>query len=344
MPKPLIELYGPRQRGNTYAVAARIHLADGDLELVARAPKAVIAGALARLQALIVYHHGAELSLAGAKHVIARNGFQVSGRRVYVGRDLSRFWDGVDRCLEPLAGDPVFRATLAAAAGAAVHVTPVLAIRGIGPRAIDAGAELVTQMAPPAGDVGAELAAGRAAAKSRYVLIKAAANATDTTTAQAGKLAQLAVTVPAKILRQGGVPALKGYRAMGRAAQLVRGAGSEPDTQAHIAELVALARMGQEQAIEAVAYLVAARAMLLELLDLVERARAYQADDWYDEDCQYDDGYYDEPDTAFEPDEFAEYEYVVGAQLGRAVADAELVGRLKEYRRRPQGWRPIAEE
>ncbi len=51
MPSPLVELYAPRQTAEGWSAAARINTSYGPIDIVARAPEALVAAALAKVQA-----------------------------------------------------------------------------------------------------------------------------------------------------------------------------------------------------------------------------------------------------------------------------------------------------
>lgn len=347
MPQPLLELYGPQRRGKDYAAMARVHLRDGDVEIIVRAPKAALNRAMTAVHRLVAYH--GDLKTRGAvKAALRRSGFRVSGDRIYGGGYVGGFWSSIAKGIATVTRIPAVKGMLRTATGAIPFVGPALAATGVSDMAIDAAGSAVDKAtaekaSPKRTGARRAIATVEQQARSKRVARRAKALA-----------AKKALKAMAGAYSKGGRRGLSAARKLARAAAMVKKARKgDRAAREKMARIVRRAKAGDTQAQEATAFLASARAALGEIRDLARQQRRRQApqdepyDEPYDEQgydeqgYDEDEDYYDEDDEgSFDFDAYPEYEQVVGAQLARALSDQELVQRLQIYRQRKLGWRP----
>lgn len=287
--KPRVELWAPERRGDYWAAAMRIHFPDGDLDIIARASSRLAAKYLAKV-------HGMVALKARAK---------MPAERRFVGADpgVGNIWDDIGKGLSKITRSPLFKGAMRAASGAIPYVGPLIAASGVTDLAIDAAGAAVDR---------ATRGKGKKRKKARARIQKVQAAAAAPNAPMAAIKARTVLVQAAKIHQAQGPTGVFHFRGLGKAAGLVRrvNAGDE-QAEERLRELVAAAVAGKEAAIQALAYVEAARLALEEA----------------DEDYELEDA-----------DE-AELEEV-GARQARALGDSDLIRRLRAYRNWTKGFRP----
>lgn len=148
MAQPLIEIFAPERRGKTWAAAARIHFPEGTVDVLAKAPQAVVAKHLARVQALLAYHRAPEVEEEGMPPTLRLTPQRPLGRRMarVSGEDeVGAFWDDIADVVSDIIGSDVAQGVATGLASMIPVAGAVIAGSGIVSTGMDAAAAAIDQ-------------------------------------------------------------------------------------------------------------------------------------------------------------------------------------------------------
>lgn len=267
MPEPRIEIYEPQRRGRTWTAAARVHFPEGTLDIVARAPEALVARQLARLQGLVAFRTAQR----------APQIFRSTTPRGVAGA-VGGFWDDVADTFGDIIGNETVQNIVNGVVSLIPVAGPILVGTGLTGAAMDAASAALDEAASETGDldVAANNLHAEAVARQREAE-QAAAEAERLKTAEADRLKRRAAS--AKRVRRGllaahaiakrhGAPGLRRARGMSKAHDVAKkAAAGDQAAQEQVKEIAAQARTGDQEALEAFGYLVAMFEWLLAMLE-----------------------------------------------------------------------------
>jgi len=274
MPEPRIEIFEPQRRGRFWSAAARVHFPEGTLDIVARAPEALIARQLARLQGLVAFRTAQRApELFRFARQTARN--RVSGNG---SGGVGGFWDDVADTFSDIIGNEVVQNVVNGVVSLIPVAGPVLVGTGLTGAAMDAASAALDQAARESGnlDASANRLEAEALARQREAE-QAAAEAARKEAAEAERLTRRAAS--AKRVRRGllaahaiakryGAPGLRRARGMAKAHDVAKkAAAGDPAAQSQVAQIAQQAREGDSAALEAFGYLMAMFEWLLAMLE-----------------------------------------------------------------------------
>lgn len=289
--RPMIEVCEPRLLGGNYVAAARIALPGGGfVDILARAPRALVARYVAQLSAYAVWRRASKRPAS------------------FVAGEVGGFWEKLGKTVASVTKTPAFKGIMKTATSAIPFVGPVIAATGVTDMAIDAAS----------GAVESAIAKKEARGKVRAVA-QAARSAPSPRVRKKAKKVHKVMKRAALAYRKGGKRTLIAFRGIARAHDLAKRAEQgEPLAQQRAQQIADLAEQGDMGAIEALAYMLAAR----------------QA-----EMCEPDEEL--EADDELEADGFDPYGEEVGApfRMRLNMTDRELAARLRGLQRLRRGVR-----